>query len=82
VASRSDASHRTIGVTRITLVVGVGARLVVRRLRVAVDARLGRVVGRIDVAIGADRAMMRDLPILCVIECCAQPARRSVAAGH
>ena len=61
--------------------VRVGVCFVVGRLGVAIDAGNAGVIRLIDMAIGANRAVMRQLPEIVVIERCAQPAGRVVAAG-
>lgn len=52
------------------------------RRRVAVDTRHGRVVGTVEVTVRADRAMVRDLPVLRVIKGGPEPTGGGVAPGH
>jgi hypothetical protein len=79
VATGSNAGHRSVPVTGPSLVMRVGAWLVVERLGVAIDAGHVCVVGLIDMAVGTNRSVMRQLPEIIVIEVCAQPARGAVA---
>ena len=59
----------------------VGGSFVVVRLGVAIDTGNIGVIGLIDMAIGTNRAMMRELPEIIVIEGSAQPTRGAVASG-
>jgi hypothetical protein len=79
VATGSNAGHRSVPVTGLSLMVGVGTWLVVERLGVAIDAGHVCVVGLIDMAVGTNRSVMRQPPEIIVIEVRAQPARGVVA---
>lgn len=79
-AARSDTGHRPIGIARPALMLIVGLRLAVVRLRVAVDARHVRVVGVVDMAVCTDGAVMGQLPVGVVIESCAGPGSGVVAS--
>lgn len=73
------AGGRTVDVPSHTLVRLVRLRLGVRRLRVAVDAAKSRIVGRDQMAVAANRAMMGDREVR-VIERCAEPGSCVVAS--
>ena len=59
----------------------IGGRLAMRGLGVTIDAGSIRIVRRINVAVRAHSAVVRQPPESVVIECSAQPTRRIVAAG-
>src|SRR5580700_5598045 len=75
-----DASHGTVGVARLSLVDGIRAGHAVRGLRVAINAGLRRVIRGVQMAIRANRAVMRKLPIG-MVERRAEPASCGVAGG-
>ena len=81
VATGLDARHGAVTIAGHTLVVAVSLSLAVSWLRVAVDARHVGVVGVVDVAVGAYRRVMRQLPVLAVIESRVGPRSGVVAGG-
>lgn len=80
-ASRNDASHWAVAVTRAAFVLRIRLRFAVIGLRVAVDAGHVRVIRRIDVAIRANRAVMRQAPVGRVVKSRVQPTGGVVAGG-
>ena len=70
-----DTSHRAVGIAAYSFVIRVRLRLVAVRARVTNDAGEDRIVCGIDVAVGADGAMVRLLKPG-VVKRCAEPIRR------
>ena len=78
-ATRCDARHRAIAIAGDAAVLWIRLPLAMERLGVAVDAGHVRVILLVDMAVGAYRALVWQLPISVVIESSSKPARRGVA---
>ncbi len=79
-ATSFDTSHRAVRIAGDALVLVIGLAFGMVWLCVAVDARNVGVVGVVNVAVCADGAVMRQLPVLRVVESRIQP-RSCVVAG-
>ena len=78
-ATRCDTRHRAVAISATPLVLGVRLRLRMERLGVTVDAGHVRVIRLVDMAVGAYRVVVRELPEGVVIESSSKPACRRVA---
>ena len=77
--TRCDTRHRAVAIAATPLVLGVCLCLRMERLGMTVDAGHVRVILLVDMAVGAYRALVRQLPESIVIESSSKPTCRGVA---